>query len=99
MNLQEQIRKVLKEEIIPSINFRRRMSCYDEFVNKLENNQIVDIPIIRNHRLEWFNYQIILTAYMRAYCDSSGFYDEDIHQEIIDYYGDRLYEWFKKKCK
>ncbi len=99
MNLQEHIRRILREEINPSVYVKRRMQCFDEFVNKLENDELVDIPIIRNVRLNWINYKIILTAYMRDYCGESGYYDEDIHQKIIDYYGDRLYEWFKKNIE
>ena len=71
------------------------MNCFDDFIDKLENDEL-DVPAIRGHRLDWNHYQIILTAYMRDYCGESGYYDEDIHQKIIDYYGDRLYKWFKK---
>jgi hypothetical protein len=94
-NLHENIKKVLREEINPSIYVRRRIQCFDEFVNKLENNEL-DVPVIRNGRLNWGNYQIILTAYMRDYCGEYGYYDKDIHQKIIDYYGDILHKWFKK---
>ena len=95
MNPQDHIRRILREEINPSIYVRRRMQCFDEFVNKLENNEL-DVPVIRNGRLNWDNYQIILTAYMRDYCGEYGYYDKDIHQKIIDYYGDILHKWFKK---
>jgi len=95
MRLQEDVRRILREEINPSIYVRRRMQCFDEFVNKLENNEL-DVPVIRNGRLNWDNYQIILTAYMRDYCGEYGYYDKDIHQKIIDYYGDILHKWFKK---
>jgi hypothetical protein len=71
------------------------MQCFDEFVNKLENDEL-DVLVIRNVRLNWDNYQIILTAYMRDYCGEYGYYDEYIHQKIIDYYGDILHKWFKK---
>jgi hypothetical protein len=99
MNLQEHIIRILKEEKNPSVYVKRRMQCFDEFVNKLENDELVDIPIIRNTRLNWINYKIILTAYMRAYCGESGYYDEDIHQKIMDHYGDRLHRWFKKNIE
>ena len=95
MNLQETIRRILKEETNPSLYVRRRMQCFDEFVNKLENDEL-DVPVIRNARLEWYSYSIILTAYMRNYCGEDGYYDEDKHKKVIDYYGDRLYKWFKK---
>jgi len=95
MNLQETIRRILKEETNPSLYVRRRMQCFDEFVNKLENDEL-DVPVIRNARLDWYSYNIILTAYMRNYCGEDGYYDEDIYKKVIDYYGDRLYKWFKK---
>jgi hypothetical protein len=96
MNLQENIRKILREEINPSMYIRRRMLCFDEFINKLENDEVLNIPIIRAGRLNWYTYQIILTAYMRNYCGDSAYYNEDIHRKIIDIYGDRLYKWFQK---
>jgi hypothetical protein len=100
MNLQEQIRKVLKEELHSTTYIIRRMRCFDEFINELENNGLeVMPPAIRNARLEWNSYQIILTALMRNYCGDSGYYDENLHQKIIDYYEDRLYKWFKKNIK
>ena len=97
MNLQEQIRKILQEETQPHIYVKRRMICFDDFIDKLENEGLDFMPpAIRGGRLDWNHYQIILTALMRNYCGESGYYDEDIHQKIIDYYGDRLYKWFKK---
>ena len=99
MNLQEQISRILREETNSTIYVRRRSLCFDEFVKKLENDELVDLPIIRNNRLNWVNYQIILTAYMRDYCGENGYYDEDIHQKIMDYYGNRLHRWFKKKIQ
>jgi hypothetical protein len=94
MNLQEQIRRIIKEETNLSTYLKRRVQCFDEFINKLENDEL-DYPVIRP-RLDWINHQIILTAFMRDYCGDSAYYCEDIHKKIMDYYGNRLYKWFKK---
>ena len=93
MNLQENIRKVLKEETKLYTYIRRRYDCFEDFINKLENGDI-DLPIIRGDRLNWFNYQIILTAYMRAHCGEEGYYNPELHQKMINFYEARLYEWY-----
>jgi len=93
MNLQESIRRILREETEMPIYIKRRFGCFEDFINKLENGD-VDVPIIRGDRLNWINYQIILTAYMRAYCGDKGYFDREIHQKILDVYEDRLYKWY-----
>ena len=96
MNLQETIRKVLREEIEMPTYIKRRYTCFEDFINKLENGEI-DMPIIRGNRLDWNYYQILLTAYMRNHCgDGNHYYDPEIHQKILDIYEDRLYQWFLK---
>jgi len=98
MNLQEHIRRVIREETHKSTYVIRRSLCFNKFIDELENDES-DVPVIRNHRVDWNHYQIILTAYMRADCeDTDNFYhDEKLHNEIMSFYGDRLYEWFKNK--
>jgi hypothetical protein len=92
--LQESIKRILREETELSTYFRRRMGCFEDFINKLDNGE-TDVPIIRGHRLNWNSYQIILTAYMRAHCGEENFYyDPEIHQEILNIYEDRLYKWY-----
>ena len=97
MNLQEHIRRVIREETHKSTYVIRRSLCFNKFIDELENDEL-DVPVIRNTRLDWNGYQIILTAYMRDYCeDGDAYYDEELHNEIMSFYGDRLYEWFKNK--
>ena len=94
MNLQESIRRILREETELPVYIIRRMGCFEDFINKLENGE-TDVPIIRGNRLNWINYQIILTAYMRAHCgDENVYYDHEIHQKILNIYEDRLYKWY-----
>jgi hypothetical protein len=93
MNLQESIRRILREETKLHTYIRRRYDCFEDFINKLENGDI-DLPIIRGDRLNWFNYQIILTAYMRAHCGDEGYYNPELHQIMVNFYEPRLYEWF-----
>ena len=95
MNLQENIRRILREETEISTYVRRRLNCFDDFMNRLENNEDI-LPIIRR-QLEWYNYQIIVTAYMRVHCgEDNSYYDPHIHSEIMKLYGNRLYDWYLK---
>ena len=98
MNLQEHIRRVIREETHKSTYVIRRSLCFTKFIDELENDEL-DLPVIRNARLDWNGYQIILTAYMRTYCEGTDnlYFDEKLHNEIMSFYGDRLYEWFKNK--
>jgi len=96
MNLQETIRRILREEIEMPTYIKRRYTCFEDFINKLENGEI-DMPIIRGNRLDWYSYQILLTAYMRNHCgDGNHFYDAEIHEKILNFYEDKLYQWFLK---
>ena len=95
-NLQETIRRILREEIEIPTYIKRRYTCFEDFINKLENGEI-DMPIIRGNRLDWYSYKIILTAYMRNHCgDGNHFYDAEIHEKILNFYEDKLYQWFLK---
>ena len=50
MNLQQTIRRILREEIEMPTYIKRRYTCFEDFINKLENGEI-DMPIIRGNRL------------------------------------------------
>ena len=94
MNLQETIRRILREEVNTSNYIRRRYNCMDEYITKLENGEET-LPI-RRGRLDWTHYQIIITAYIRVNCeDDNGYYDPILHSKIMDTFGDRLYKWYK----
>ena len=95
MNLQESIRRILREEIEIPLYIRRRYSCIDEYITKLENGEET-IPI-RIRQLDWNHYQIILTAYIRSNCgDENGYYDPELHSKIMDVFGNRLHKWYKE---
>jgi hypothetical protein len=101
MNLQKQIRIILREETHLSNYVKRRILCFDDFINKLENNELDFMtPEVIGARLDWNYYKILLVAFMRNHCGDNGYYyDENLHQKIIDQYGDRLYKWFKKNIE
>ena len=93
MNLQESIRKVLREEMKLPNYIKRRYNCMDEYITKLENGEET-LPI-RMGQLDWTHYQIIITAFIISNCDSGNrYYDPIIHSKIMDTFGDRLYEWY-----
>jgi hypothetical protein len=93
MNLQESIRKVLREEMKPPNYIKRRYICIDEYITKLENGEET-LPL-RMRRLDWTHYQIIVTAFIINNCKyGNGYYDPIIHSNIMDTFGDRLYEWY-----
>lgn len=95
MNLQENIRRILKEESEFPMYIRRRYSCMDEYITKLENGEET-LPI-RRGQLDWISYQIIITAFIRSNCqDDNGYYDPNLHSSIMDIFGDRLYQWYYK---
>ena len=94
MNLQESIRRILKEEENTLNYIRRRYNCMDEYITKLENGEET-LPI-RRGQLDWTNYQIMITAFTRGNCeDDNGYYDPNLHSKIMDTFGDRLYKWYK----
>ena len=94
MNLQETIRRILREESESPMYIRRRYSCMDEYITKLENGEET-LPI-RRGQLDWTNYQIMITAFTRGNCeDDNGYYDPNLHSKIMDTFGDRLYKWYK----
>ena len=95
MNLQETIRRILREEATISNYIKRRYNCMDEYITKLENGEET-LPI-RKGQFDWINYQIIITAFIRNNCqDDNGYYDPNLHSSIMDIFGDRLYQWYYK---
>ena len=99
MSLQENIRKILREEITISNYVRRRVRCFDEFTNKLMSGDI-EVPVLnREPRLNRSMFRIVVSAYMREYCDSIGGnnqYDPIITDEIMILYGEKLFKWYLK---
>ena len=93
--IKESIRKVLREERKPPNYIKRRYTCMDEYITKLESGEET-IPI-RMGRFDWTHYQIIVTAFIINNCKyGNGYYDPIIHSNIMDIFGDRLYQWYYK---
>jgi len=88
------LKRILREESKIPLYIRRRFDCMDRYINRLEQEPGI-IPIGRE-LLSWEHYQIIVTAYIRDNCGDDGYYNENLHNLIMDVFGERLYEWFKK---
>jgi hypothetical protein len=97
MNLRKTIKRILREEINTSTYIRRRYGCMDELIRKLEKGEEI-IPFSWRLRLNWDDFQIAITAFIRQNCDDSdGYYDPIKHSNIMELFGDRLYELYKEK--
>jgi len=72
---------------------KRRFHCIRDFVDKLNSGES-DFPIPPGD-FEWGTYKFILTAYARRSCgEREKFYDEDIHNEIMEFIGDELKQYY-----
>ena len=92
-NLHESKKRILREEMKLPNYIKRRYNCMDEYITKLENGEET-LPI-RMGQLDWAHYQIIVTAFIINNCKyGNGYYDPIIHSNIMDTFGDRLYEWY-----
>jgi len=64
-----------------------------DFVDKLKSGES-DFPIPPGH-FDWDSYKYILTGYARrACCEREKFYNEDIHNEIMELFGDELKRFY-----
>ena len=86
-NLQENIRRVLREDI-NSVYLKRRYHCFEDFITKLENGEDMIPQVMLD--MSWDHSQIIIVAYMRMYCGEGGYFDQNLHDIIMSGYGDRL---------
>ena len=76
-----------------SVYVRRRIICFEDFMNRLEGGEKL-FPMPRR-QLNWDVFKILIGFYMRSYCDEEWeYYNEDLQNKIIDYYGDRMYKWY-----
>ena len=67
-----------------------------EYVDQLmSGEQELTVP---SSSFEWGTYKYIITATLRGHCarDFAQSFDEDIHNEIMDMFGDELYEIYNK---
>jgi hypothetical protein len=67
-----------------------------EYVDQLKNGD--ENLLIPPSSFKWDTYKFIFTANLRQRCGATGnghYYDEDIHNEIMEMFGDELYEIYK----
>ena len=84
--------KIIITEEQNSLYVRRRYHCMKEYIDKLKSGEET-IPVPTGD-FEWWTYQIIMTAYVRKYCLGINYYDDNIHNEIMDIFGDDLYRYY-----
>jgi hypothetical protein len=93
--IQESVKKTLREERTIPTYIKRRMRCFEDFINKLMSGEI-DEPIFRR-RYNRTTFRIVLSMYMTDYCDNGGGdnrYNPIITDEIMELYGEKLYKWY-----
>ena len=87
--------KIIITEEQYSRYMRRRYECMKEFVDKLTSGE--EKLLVPPGDFEWDTYKFILTAFVRRYCNKTEkFYDEDIHNQIMDLFGDKLKQYYEK---
>lgn len=87
--------KIIITEEQYSRYIKRRYDCMKEYVDKLISGE--ENFFIPPGDFKWDTYKYILTAYVRRSCNKNEtFYDEDIHNEIMDLFGDKLKEYYDK---
>lgn len=77
-----------------SIQLRRRISCFNDIITKLEKGE--EEPTISPKFMKWKEYQIVLTAFLIYTCNNekNSYFDPEKHEEIMKIYGQRLYKWY-----
>jgi hypothetical protein len=72
----------------------RRFDCMREYIDKLKSGEVrLPIPI---GTFEWGTYNFIFSSMLRGHCgDTRSYFDQKIHDEILKYFGDELYEIYK----
>jgi len=87
--------KIIITEEQYSRYIKRRYDCMKEYVDKLISGE--ENFFIPPGDFKWDTYKYILTAYVRRSCNKTEiFYDEDIHNQIMDLFGDKLKEYYDK---
>lgn len=66
-----------------------------EYMDQLMNGEVS--LLVPPSSFKWDTYKFILTATIRKHCGevNGGFFDEDIHNDIMDMFGDELIEIYK----
>lgn len=67
-----------------------------EYIDQLmSGEQVLTVP---SSSFKWDTYKYVITATLRGHCarDFSQLFNEDIHNEIMDMFGDELFEIYNK---
>jgi hypothetical protein len=85
--------KIIITEEQYSRYMRRRYECMKEFVDKLTSGE--EKPLAPLGNFKWDTYKYLLTASVRHSCNKNEiYYNEDIHNEIMEIFGDRLKQYY-----
>ena len=79
-----------------SLYSKRRYDCMKDYVDKLKSGE--EKLLVPTSSFKWDTYKYVITATLRGYCakNFSQLFDEDIHNEIMDLFGDDLFEIYEK---
>ena len=85
--------KIIITEEQYSRYMKRRFHCMEEYVDKLiSGEENFSIP---PGDFEWNSYKYILTAFVKRHCNKNErYFDEDVHNEIMDLFGDKLKQYY-----
>jgi hypothetical protein len=88
--------KIIITERQYSLYLRRRYPCVGEYIDQLKSGD--ENLLIPPSSFKWDTYKYILTATIRKHCGevNGGFFDEDIHNDIMEMFGDDLFEIYEK---
>ena len=88
--------KIIITEEQYSLYLKRRYHCMREYIDQLMNGEVS--LLVPASSFKWGTYKFILTATIKKHCGevNGGFFDEDIHNDIMDMFGDDLIEIYKK---
>ena len=85
--------KIIITEEQYSRYIKRRFHCMEEYVDKLISGED-SIPVPPGD-FKWDTYKYILTAFVRRSCNiKEMFFNEDVHNEIMEIFGDRLKQFY-----
>ena len=89
--------KILITENQYSLYIRRRYKCVEHYIDELKaGKEKLRIP---PGSFNWDVYQYLIVASIRSICSSNvgegELYDENLHNQIMDTFGDDLYQIYQ----
>lgn len=85
--------KIIITEEQYSRYMRRRYECMKEYIDKLISRE--ENLLVPPGDFKWDTYKYILTAFVRRSCNKNEMYfDEDVHNEIMEIFGDKLKQYY-----